>query len=186
MHSNISFLLLCLDGLLCLFNKKQYLLPFNSVLTVMLLFSSISRLSKNFSAAGVASSGIPLAMPWAILYIVRTSWVDLSACHRYLSWKEWCKSYITWRVYMFSGVKRVSLSSFLMFKLNNMSLRGTSNLNNWTLLRLQKSVPFFSHTMESNELVSFQENPCTDLYALCFLRYFQNAWWWFSDSCKMS
>ena len=130
MHSNISFLLLCLDGLLCLFNKKQCLLPFNSILTVVLSFSSISRLSKNFSAAGVASSGIPLAVSWAILYTVETSWVYLSTCRRYLSWKEWCKSHITWRVYMFSAVKRISLSSFLMFKLNNVSWRGTSSLLN--------------------------------------------------------
>ena len=98
----------------------------------MLPFLSISKLSKNFSAAGAASSGIPLAVSWAILYTVETSWVYLSTCRRYLSWKEWCKSHITWRVYMFSAVKRISLSPFLMFKLNNVSWRGTSNLLNTT------------------------------------------------------
>ena len=66
---------------------------------------------------------------------------------------------------MFYAVKRVSLSSFLMFKLNNVSIRGTSNLLNTT--QEMKS-------MKSNELVSFQEKPYTDLNALCFLHYFQN------------
>ena len=72
---------------------------------------------------------------------------------------------------MFSGVKRVSLSSFLMFKLNNVSLRGTSNLLNTT--QTSKECAILVHTMESNELVSFEENPCTDLYALCFYATFK-------------
>lgn len=34
----------------------------------------------------------------------------------------------------------------------------------WTIYRLPKSVPFLSHPMKSNELVSFQENPCNHLF----------------------
>ena len=155
-----------------------------STRTVMLLFSSISRFSKNFLAAGVASSGIPLTVSWGILYTLETSWVDLSTCRRYLSWKEWCKSHITWSLYMFYAVKRVSLSSFLMFKLNNVSIRGTSNLLNTTQASKKCAILVPHHEIKWIGVISRKAihwSKCSLLFTL-----FSKSWWWFWYCCKVA
>ena len=72
---------------------------------------------------------------------------------------------------MFFAVNRASVSSFL-FKLNS---HEEEQMIYCPLHRLPKSAPFLFHTMKLNELVSFQENPCTHLNALSISRYFQNA-----------
>ena len=111
-------------------------------------------------------------------------WVDLSTCRRYLSWKEWCKSHITWRVYMFAAVNRVSLSSFLMFKLNNVSWRGTSNLLN-TIQASKKCATLVPHH-EIKWFGVISRKPMHWSKRSLFFTLLQNAWWWFSDSWEVS
>ena len=84
---------------------------------------------------------------------------------------------------MFSAVKRVSLSSFLMFKLNNVSWRGTINLLNTTQASKKCAILVPHHEIKWIAVIS---NPWTDLNTLCFSCFFQNASWWFSDRCKVS